>query len=485
MSYLPITQKLEDEKYHDDDIKPIKTSSNTELYRQIGRLFVNIICSLCCYRYMEFPLTYQAVLLMSHAYYFFESQSNLFPKYLFIKSFCNLFEIKVNPNKSNKVIAYLLESVPSNDKRCHHLDSIRGIASIVVVIYHIFTVAIVDQNYANYLSELHGLFYYMAHIGHASVELFVVLSGFILAKVYWTPKRSQDIWHLIGGRIGRFYPLHWFTACIYASVMFYKINLYEPELQKYLSAPVFFKCLSLTHMWSYYNNVHGWFNYRFVCNAPAWSLSAEWALNLVMFLIIRYLPVYWGMLYFECFAWFGYYVIRSNLYGGSYMFSLVYPFFTGIVVYMVFGKLKLKQRLLKIMMDIVCVYLILGINSFLLRDANNEYKPLGVGSWPNYQMTSYGAYLIVALDNSYFVKTLFSLKPLTYLGTISFSVYLCHDAILTLAELVVKEGCPKIDNMLAMIAFIMMIIGISSAVHFKFEKPAKKYFDTVLLKMSK
>jgi peptidoglycan/LPS O-acetylase OafA/YrhL len=86
-------------------------------------------------------------------------------------------------------------AIPPPLGRLHHLDSLRGIAAVVVMLHHwrdMFTVSPVT------------LFLVPAFAGPNSVKLFFVLSGFVLSLPYWCGRQSSYDKYLVR-RICRIY----------------------------------------------------------------------------------------------------------------------------------------------------------------------------------------------------------------------------------------------------------------------------------------
>jgi peptidoglycan/LPS O-acetylase OafA/YrhL len=135
------------------------------------------------------------------------------------------------------------------------LTGLRGIAALWVVAYHI--------------NEQISIF----APGYLGVDVFFILSGYILSFVYNKPSdirgvKSYGKFLII--RLVRIYPLY-FVALIVLGV-FVLLNpgfteIYQFSAEKF-SLEAYFASLFL---------VQNWFYFRPSCwNAPAWTLSAEW-----------------------------------------------------------------------------------------------------------------------------------------------------------------------------------------------------------------
>ena len=149
------------------------------------------------------------------------------------------------------------------------LTGVRGIAALWVFLFHAFQ----------------GVKIPFVANGHRGVDLFFVLSGFIISHIHasdftcgfswWTFRRFMAL------RISRIYPLHLLTLF---SLLFVVLlcnpftNVYSPGA---FSAFNFVGNLFLVHKWltpfiPYEMRGPGW-----SWNGPAWSLSAEWLMYLL------------------------------------------------------------------------------------------------------------------------------------------------------------------------------------------------------------
>src|SRR5271165_686586 len=93
------------------------------------------------------------------------------------------------------------------------LTALRGIAALWVVIYH-YSV----QCFPNLDVRPHT---YLIHKGYLAVDMFFMLSGFVLAHVYHRPfsesVTSRQYWRFIAARIARIYPLHLLVLLLFVA----------------------------------------------------------------------------------------------------------------------------------------------------------------------------------------------------------------------------------------------------------------------------
>ncbi len=89
-------------------------------------------------------------------------------------------------------------------ERLRELDSLRGVAAIAVVLFH--------------LTYMHQPQMAVVHVpwGHFGVELFFVISGFV---IFLTVERSRTIVHFGISRFARLYPTYWCAVLFTTSVV--------------------------------------------------------------------------------------------------------------------------------------------------------------------------------------------------------------------------------------------------------------------------
>lgn len=156
------------------------------------------------------------------------------------------------------------------------LVGIRGYLALVVVAVHVapFAVAMVPGTA--------GFFLPVWHHGYVALDLFFVLSGFVISSGYartfarWPGRATfgKFLW----ARLSRFYPVHLAVlAAMVAAVLAFRAVGREIPHGGNLTWDLF-RQLTLTSGWG---GAHA-----LTWNGPVWSLSAEWACYLVLPLLL-------------------------------------------------------------------------------------------------------------------------------------------------------------------------------------------------------
>ncbi len=148
----------------------------------------------------------------------------------------------------------------SPDKEIKPLTGLRGIAALYVVMFHFF----IGQHFTNPFTTL------LAH-GYLAVDVFFVLSGFVMTLTY---SHLFDRGHslasygkFLGNRIARVYPLYLVgTLCAFVLIL---VGVLEaPHLQ--LRFALLWNLLMM-QSWGITESLDG----------PGWSISTEWAAYLL------------------------------------------------------------------------------------------------------------------------------------------------------------------------------------------------------------
>jgi peptidoglycan/LPS O-acetylase OafA/YrhL len=336
------------------------------------------------------------------------------------------------------------------------LTALRGIAAWWVVFYH----------FREYFPP-GGFFFKFASGGYLAVDLFFVLSGFVIALNY--PFNQLDVHKVklfLIARLARIYPLHLFVSILFLInplVLF----LTDRQIPQGRYDPTsFFLGIALVSSWGFGGIPLAW-------NVPSWSISAEW---LVYFL-------------FPVIAYFGISSIhRVEIAIGGVFLSyilLVTPYLTrgvGSLGHDIetwslvrcgfeFAMGAYLLRSLQVtgwLFDGLCstATLLLG----LLAIAVTVTTEL-----PDYIIAPVGFMLIVfALSQpSVVVTRVFGLRALVYLGEISYSTYMIHYFVRDWVKwILVKESG---SNVLPIVVYIAFTLLSSMVLYHYIEMPSRAW----------
>ncbi len=299
--------------------------------------------------------------------------------------------------------------------RVDSLTGLRGIAALYVMSFH--------YNYF-FVALLHVTPVRFIRMGNLGVDLFFILSGFVLAHVHLNDfindhkiSLANKIKVFIQLRLARIYPLHLITFL--AAVILYMAknvsgaNIHNHESYTAIAA---LANILLVHSWGGFSTL--------TWNGPSWSISIEWFLYLLFpFLALALGKInkwyacavaIFSLLSAMCILKFIYH--RSDM-SASYDYGLIRgtgEFICGICLNIISRK-HLAQSFSHSLATTASTFTLLCALIF-----SNAYVAV-------FAM----AYLIFSLSyQEGYVAKLLSHRICVYLGTISYSLYLWHVLVL-------------------------------------------------------
>lgn len=168
-------------------------------------------------------------------------------------------------------------------KRFTELDGLRGAAALLVVIFHL-------RKYVHDLDPPAPL-YQLINGGYLMVDLFFVLSGFVLARSMLATKSSQDVFRFSSMRARRFLPLHLTGVLIAFSCVLLTWIVQHYGYQHAPGRPAF--SVASESPVGYLSAVlllQGLIGPHFAGYAAAWSLSIELWTNILLVVAIAAVP---------------------------------------------------------------------------------------------------------------------------------------------------------------------------------------------------
>ncbi|HEX3984699.1 MAG TPA: acyltransferase, partial [Acidisoma sp.] len=283
------------------------------------------------------------------------------------------------------------------------LTSIRGFAALWVASLH-FQLGMADVGY--------NLWPGLSHYGFAGVDIFFILSGFVMAAVY----RGLE-WHSVGAfltrRVFRVYPMH---VAVTAGMLLLWIDAYlrfgvHNDAQQLRWLPAFVLLLQ------------PFLYHRLMWNAVSWSISVELVCYLLFPLVIRlvrHAPLVALVPVILALGLLEHHLQIYDLYiwgDGAIARGLV-GFGLGMALSLAIAQLPAPGGRLSSFIEL------LGLGGIVVTAAT------GMGA----SIPVFAALLIAGLayDNGIIARVLHA-PPCYWLGKISFSFYLIHEEIIGLA----------------------------------------------------
>lgn len=290
-----------------------------------------------------------------------------------------------------------------------YLDSVRGIAASMVLVYHYINWRYEDRLFA----KVSSIFFN----GADAVSFFFVLSGFVLSYKYIVLGKSLDIRKFYVGRFLRLWPAYFVTLLALYFILYWTPGSIEQLKDTFILNKIrFWEELALI---------------RPVCNlyAPGWTLVIELILSLfIPFYIIlvgKSRRVIWWVL--------AYFYILGNSFGAWSMFQNHFVFGVILSCYFVFILSKDFEK--TIWYRYRAIWLLVAAVLFSYHHIARIWPP---GPTYEYLFEQYLGYdffhmsglasfiFLVFIIHSAKAKRFLELRPLRYLGKISYSIYLTH-----------------------------------------------------------
>ncbi|MEZ0225864.1 MAG: acyltransferase family protein [Alphaproteobacteria bacterium] len=333
------------------------------------------------------------------------------------------------------------------------LTAIRGLAALWVYLYH-----------RSNMTSGNAFFTAFAKDGYFGLDIFFILSGFIISYVHFDEfSKPQDVQKNIGRflllRLCRIYPLH-------ILMLFAFVNLQAPSG----GVGDFLQHVLLMQSWGWSNNG--------IWNIPAWSISVEWLIYLLfplfacgIFAMARSAVFNIGMIVAALGLWKVYLVTVDQS-----IHDLVQPMtclprgILNFVIGVALHNLYRQKFLEKLPWDAIAVAATLGIaGASWARAINMQVHDI--------LMIALFTLLIYALTNIRgWANVVFSNRVVVYLGTISYSLYMLQWFYLLLIAKyrgIQFAGEPFFDW--HFFAETLGLIAVSALSYHCLEHPARKW----------
>jgi peptidoglycan/LPS O-acetylase OafA/YrhL len=304
------------------------------------------------------------------------------------------------------------------------LDGLRGVASLLVVVFHVFETFNGGSRFAQIINH-----------GYLAVDFFFLLSGFVVAYAYDDRWGKMTQWDFYKRRLIRLQPMV-VIGTIVGAIFFYTqagpvfpLIAKTPVWEMLLVMLVGFTLIPLPIS----ADIRGWQEMH-PLNGPAWSLFFEYIANILYALIFRRFPqwllaifvvIFGGML--VNFLVFG---PQGDVIGGWSLNAqqlnigftrLLYPFFAGVLLCRMGKLIHIKNAFA------VCSVLLVVL--FSLPRFGGE-KQLWINGLYEAACIIIFFPLIVAIGAGGHFHGKYAEKISTFLGRLSYPLYITHYALI-------------------------------------------------------
>lgn len=324
------------------------------------------------------------------------------------------------------------------------LEAFRGLAAIMVVLYH-------SRFYAE------NTYVPLVKNSDIFVDFFFILSGFVMAYAY-LDKIGKDVGlkKFVLLRFGRLYPLHLFVLLLWIPYIAVKLVLYQrgvgdTDPGESNNAFTFASNIFLLQAFDGYQPL-SW-------NFPSWSISAEFYTYVIFFIVIFYISKLGVTRHLPIVALIavGAYLLAFLLDGSGVELFLVQAiggFFLGILLFLFYSAIKFPHISRAVATTLEVAALLFLVYSV----ANNATDGFSGDVFFYVSVISFLVviYVFVIQEKGY-ISILLKTPPFQYLGRLSYSIYMTHALVLAMLEnifvYVLKFNKSSFDGVSGVIVF--------------------------------
>lgn len=356
-------------------------------------------------------------------------------------------------------------SSPARPQKIDELESIRGLAALLVVFFH--------------LPKWHPLLDNgLINNSYLMVELFFVLSGFVIFNAYGENiQTKQALLRFQFLRFGRLYPVHLIFLFVTLAIESAKyIAATHFNIESTTSAP--FEINSLSAFIKHLLLISAVLpNQALSFNNPAWSISVEFYTYFVFALII----LFFGKIKTSVFLLIATcaltLLVSKNTFGFNDLLRCFSGFFIGCLT------ASVTKRVTCTLPAYLTWLVMIAIVLFLQEKPSTVYDPIIF-----FLTAALIASLVLSKDNA--LKVLLRTKCLAWLGTVSYSVYMSHYSIEWVVNQFIRVALKKpvavyangkseaqlssVETLFACLIVVVSVLLVSALVYHFVEKPMRE-----------
>jgi peptidoglycan/LPS O-acetylase OafA/YrhL len=356
------------------------------------------------------------------------------------------------------------------------LDGLRGVASVLVVIFHVLETYSGDR------------FHQIINHGYLAVDFFFVLSGFVVAYAYDDRWGKMTQWDFYKRRLIRLQPMVIIGTIIGAALF-------------YAQASGAFPLISTTPVWKMLlvmllgftmlplpvsMDIRGWQEMH-PLNGPAWSLFFEYIANILYALIVRrFSKIVLAVFVFLSACFLVQYLVmgpQGDVIGGWALDNtqlhigfarVLYPFFAGVLLMRIGKLIHVKSAFAICSLLLIIIFSIPRIGGTEHLWANGLYESVCIiVLFP----------LIVYIGASGSMTGKYSTKICRFLGAISYPLYITHYPFIYLhLAWVANNKVPMATGLLAGLGVVVVSIAVAYASLKLYDEPVRKWLTNRFLR---
>jgi len=346
------------------------------------------------------------------------------------------------------------------------LTGIRGIAACLVVCFHF-------SSWGELLPTLGRSPLFATSEGHLGVDMFFILSGFILSYVYHANAVRLDgheyarfLWF----RLARIYPNH-LAMLLLLIALVGVARLHGAKVDGLYTLATLVPNFLLTQVWPYMplDSANSW-------NFPSWSISAEWFAYLVVFPVVAYVLKFnlsstacLLLLYVPLGGW----LVGSSLTVEAFqIIRVTCEFFGGG---MLFGLYLRHDEITRVCQRYLTLLFLVFVLLYTIKPDVPYFDAIVIVLMPPLLLglTAETSLVAQCLATPFFL----------WLGRVSYAIYISHAIPLKLMKVVlpyqlyVHSSFPV--RLFLVLSEMAMVLGFGAALYYTVEIPARNYLRKV------
>lgn len=339
--------------------------------------------------------------------------------------------------------------------RNYGLDFLKIVATILIVFHHYQQALNVEFTKINFFG---GKFYF----GYL-VELFFLISGFLMFNYIERIKQGLDFKSFFINRVKRLLPLVAIAAILYECLIYFYFRIFG---EKFLDQGLNFfgtviSILGIQAGWSFENPM---------INNPMWYISVLILCYILFYILtkVSILKKYDYTYFYIILIFLGLSIQKNNTnsaFLNYYTARGYYSFFFGVLFSIYFNNYKIRKsvKILSILLVIFITYLILRHYSIIEKNIN-------------YTLTFIYYPALIIIFNINIMKKIYSSKLIIKIAEISFNVYVWHVGAI-LIFIIINRACNlniNFSSYKVMIIFTVLLYIFGTISHYLIEKPLEK-----------
>ena len=354
------------------------------------------------------------------------------------------------------------------------LEGSRGIAALIVALYHL---------------GIGSAYFPVIRNGYLFVDLFFVLSGFVMCFTYSGKLRSiEDLGPFLIRRFGRLFPLLLFSTVVFVllsnGIVFLKKMAVAQGYSAFLNNPgtleyaipsygEVLSTLTMTHSLGMFDHL--------ILNTPTWSISTEFYTYLVFagicllaygrarLVVFSFLSVAALLICIWASIDVHHCIEKANgCLSLTYDFGLprcIASFFFGAIAYYSSRQLPFNAASLQIT-AMVGLYLLIALE---------DYVPAAAFAFP----AAFAVLVVAVSTDSGPLADALKHRLFQELGKRSYSIYLMHMPLLLIFENLSKRASGLISATLVLLAYLLTLYIVSGWTYKLIENPFRKWFGNL------